>query len=109
MPNRVIVHRVVQIIKSVPNLSRLCSFNLGQDEIASPINEYSAASLELILLGDAYEACDKPVKADQILRKVVCVERNGQEIHLDQLTDMLFRNLVFFRYILIQQFSAFRA
>ena len=82
MPNRVIAHRVVQIVKSTPILSRSSFCNSDRDAIASSIRKCSTSSLEFILLGDAYEACDKPVKADQVLGQVICVERDGQKNHL---------------------------
>ena len=102
MPNRVIAHRVVRIIKSVPILSRLAFCNSDRDAIGSSINEYSIPSFEFILLGDAYETCDRTVKVHQILGKVVSLERQGQRIGLDRPRTRFFQNLVLFRYFLMR-------
>jgi len=46
----------------------------------SGVKRSSNAVLEFVLRGDAALACDDPVKAGQILGKVVSIERNGRTI-----------------------------
>jgi hypothetical protein len=44
---------------------------------SSGVKRSSSAALEFVLCGDASGACDDPVKAGQILGKVVSIQRNG--------------------------------
>ncbi len=71
---RVIAHRVVRMAKRM-----------------SLLNPQTAAiDASFVLRGDASSTCDGPVDADQILGKVVTVERNGRLIDLDSWKSMLF-------------------
>lgn len=63
----VIVHRVVRIERKKTLLN-------PQDSLPSTF---------FILRGDASSTCDEPVEADQVLGKVVFVERVGRLIDLD--------------------------
>ncbi len=70
----VIAHRVVRMAKRMFLL-----------------NSHTAAiNASFILRGDASSTCDGPVDADQILGKVVSVERNGRLIDLDSWKSVLF-------------------
>jgi len=70
---RLVAHRVVGI-------------NMNSDNSFSSHSDYDTQSSVLgpqhlfILRGDAASACDAPVKAGQILGKVVSIERNGFSI-----------------------------
>jgi hypothetical protein len=48
---------------------------------APPPNPASGAARHFALRGDASSSCDEPVKAGQILGKVVSIERNGRCIN----------------------------
>jgi hypothetical protein len=48
---------------------------------APPAKRASSAALHFALRGDASPVCDEPVKAGQILGKVVSIERNGRRIN----------------------------
>jgi hypothetical protein len=48
---------------------------------APPAKRSSSAALHFAMRGDASPACDEPVKAGQILGKVVSIERNGRRIN----------------------------
>ena len=63
----VIAHRVVRVGR------KKALFNT-QDSIFDPF---------LVLRGDACSTCDEPVEANQVLGKVLCVERNGRLINLN--------------------------
>jgi hypothetical protein len=63
----VIAHRVVRIARRNPLLN-------AEDSFLEP---------SFILRGDASSICDEPVEVDQVLGKVVSVERNGRLIDLD--------------------------
>jgi len=67
----VIAHRVVAIEKK-------------SDELPGPPHQSSLVTF-FILRGDASGVCDEPVKSQQILGKVVSVERRGHHIHLNSL------------------------
>lgn len=63
----VIAHRVVRIARKKVLLN-------PQDSVLGTV---------FILRGDASSTCDEPVEADQVLGKVVSVERDGRLIDLD--------------------------
>jgi len=70
---RLIAHRVVRIDCSAPQAKHSSSEALhhsAQSSVLSPNHLFT-------FRGDASPACDAPVKADQILGKVVSIERNG--------------------------------
>ena len=63
---RLIAHRVIRIEK----------------EKNGAVTEFPSANrLQFVVRGDASRSCDDPVKAGQILGKVVSIERNG--CHID--------------------------
>lgn len=83
MDNRVIAHRVVRIIKSAP-IRLIQGFrNLSEKATGSSGKGCSVRPLAFVVRGDAFKMCDELVKAHQILGRVVCVERQGERIHLD--------------------------
>jgi phage repressor protein C with HTH and peptisase S24 domain len=45
-------------------------------------------STELVLRGDAADSCDAPVSSDQLLGRVVAVERRGRTVRLDYLSGL---------------------
>ena len=63
---RIIAHRVMDIGKG----------EIAQTQPAARMTHYS-----FILRGDASYSYDEPVYPDQILGKIVCVERNGRHIN----------------------------
>ncbi len=73
-----IAHRVIKILKRSEKNSRSAPQG-PQDRSASPIGAGPSTSetLQFILRGDARPAGDDPINAEQILGKVVSVERNG--------------------------------
>lgn len=46
------------------------------------VRKASGASVVFTLRGDSLSACDAPVRAEQVLGRVVTVERKGREINL---------------------------
>jgi phage repressor protein C with HTH and peptisase S24 domain len=42
-------------------------------------------STELVLRGDAADCCDAPISSDQLLGRVVAVERRGRTVRIDYL------------------------
>jgi signal peptidase I len=74
---RVIAHRVVNVRKA------------------------SGANVVFTLRGDSLSACDAPVRAEQVLGRVVTVERKGREINLKgrraQLRSAVFRRAAHLR------------
>ena len=84
-----IAHRVITILKRSEKNSRSAPKGL-QDRSSSE-------TLQFILRGDARPANDNPINAEQILGKVVCVERNGRCInpyHLKAQLTFYIRRLV---------------
>lgn len=74
-----IAHRVINILKRSEKKSR--SAPQGPlDRSVSPTGAITSTSetLRFILRGDARPACDDPINAEQILGKIVSVERNGR-------------------------------
>ncbi len=73
-----IAHRVIKILKRSEKKSRSAPQG-PQDRSVSPIGAGPSTSetLQFILRGDARPAGDDPINAEQILGKVVSVERNG--------------------------------
>jgi signal peptidase I len=67
---RLVAHRVVGINMSTDNTS------LPLLKASTQFNTFSQHK-SFILRGDASATCDEPVKYDQILGKVISVERNG--------------------------------
>ena len=67
---RLVAHRVVGINMLIDDSSLSYSDFGAQSSALSPLRFF-------ILRGDASSTCDKPVKFDQILGKVVSVERKG--------------------------------
>jgi hypothetical protein len=57
------------------------SSNYSSTQASTPSNELNP-QLIFILRGDASAICDDPVEAQQILGKVVSVEKNGRSINL---------------------------
>lgn len=51
--------------------------------------EDSILGTSFVLRGDASSTCDEPVEGDQVLGKVVSVERNGRLIDLDSWKSMI--------------------
>jgi signal peptidase I len=70
---RLIAHRVVGINMLAVNSSSLHSDLNTQSSVLSPIHFFT-------FRGDASPVCDQPVKDDQILGKVISIERNGCRI-----------------------------
>ncbi|MGD8345433.1 MAG: S24 family peptidase [Desulfobacterales bacterium] len=69
----VAAHRVMRIIKRSEDHSRSALNDLK--------NRSSSEKRHIILRGDAAVVCDDPVGADQVLGKVVLVERDGRRIN----------------------------
>ena len=67
---RLVAHRVVGINMLIDNSSLPSSDFNSQSSAPSPLRFF-------ILRGDASSTCDEPVEFNQILGKVVSVERNG--------------------------------
>ncbi|CAB1063586.1 hypothetical protein D1BOALGB6SA_8369 [Olavius sp. associated proteobacterium Delta 1] len=87
---RLVAHRVIQIEKgpdaamTTSQLSEPAQFQIpvkGQSPLlkhrAPQVNRPLSETLYFVLRGDACLSCDAPVTADQILGKVVSIERNG--------------------------------
>jgi len=87
---RLIAHRVIRIDNDKSNSitdfqysknRKSYSFIEGDSPLlkrsAPQVKSSSSAALEFVLRGDASAACDDPVKAGQILGKVVSIQRNG--------------------------------
>jgi signal peptidase I len=68
--SKVTVHRVMRILKRSEKNS--CSALQG------PQDRSSSETLEFVFRGDAAIQYDDPIRADQILGKVVSIERNGR-------------------------------
>ena len=68
-----IAHRIVGINESSDNSSSVRSDHDSQSSVLS-------TCLFFILRGDSTSSCDAPVTADQILGKVVSIERNGGSV-----------------------------
>ena len=69
----VTAHRVMRIIeRGKENVSSV--FKASHDGVA-------AESLQFILRGDAAVVCDHPIGVDQVLGKVVSVERDGRHMN----------------------------
>jgi len=85
---KVIAHRVVSIKRRKSNSASDSSFNFSTHSTSHPSASSSTHSSTLsprhlfILRGDASAICDEPVGAQQILGKVVSVEKDGQSIDL---------------------------
>jgi signal peptidase I len=65
-----IAHRVIKILKRSEKNSRSAP--------QGPQGRSSSETLQFILRGDARPVCDDPINAEQILGKVISVERNGR-------------------------------
>jgi hypothetical protein len=74
-----IAHRFIKILKRSEKNSR-SALQGPQDRSGSPIGARPSTSetLQFILRGDARPISDDPISAEQILGKVVSVERNGR-------------------------------
>ena len=55
------------------------------------VRKREGGPLSFILRGDASESCDEPVRADEILGKVISVERDGRNINLTSRRSKLLR------------------
>jgi hypothetical protein len=97
-----IAHRVVRIEKEINNAITVSqsSKNLQTNpfiEGDSPLLKRSAPqaqrssneALQFVLRGDASQTCDEPVKVEQILGKVISIERNGCSVDPYSLTHKL--------------------
>jgi len=73
---KVIAHRVVSIKSEKNDLSTLSSTN------SATHSSTISSRLLFILRGDASGTCDDPVEAQQVLGKVISVERRGCSIDL---------------------------
>lgn len=81
----VIAHRVVAILNP-----RSSIFNSFFTSILHP--QFSILSTFFILRGDASGACDEPVKPQQILGRVISVERDGRSFRLNTLKAKIFHS-----------------
>lgn len=57
------------------------------------IKKNGNAAKVFILRGDTSISCDEPVKADQILGKIISVERNGRKVDISSRVSKLFRTV----------------
>jgi signal peptidase I len=57
-------------------------FPSAQSSVSRPQSPDLSPQCYYILRGDAATSCDDPVEPDQVLGKVVCVQRNGSRIEL---------------------------
>jgi len=80
---RLIAHRVVGINTPSNKSTSSCSVHGSQSSVLSAHHCF-------IFRGDASTACDAPVKAGQILGKVVSIERNGFNIDPYSFTHKLY-------------------
>jgi hypothetical protein len=81
--NSVIAHRVIKIENKssiyTDSQSSVLSLPRGMPPSASPFGGFHRGPQSFFILrGDARPACDDPINAEQILGKVVSVERNGR-------------------------------
>jgi signal peptidase I len=74
---RVIAHRVIGIEKEIK--SDIAALHYRSEGV-QPEQRPSSAALHFIFRGDAAPSCDQPVKAEQILGKVISIERHGCNI-----------------------------
>jgi hypothetical protein len=65
--------------RSAPQVKRSSSA-AHLERSAPPLQRSSSEALHFLLRGDASRACDEPVKAGQILGKVISIERYGCSI-----------------------------
>jgi len=79
--NGVIAHRVVAINQVNTQASASGEQETCGTSILNP--QSSILRIFFILCGDASSSCDERVEADQVLGKVVSVERAGRLIYLD--------------------------
>ena len=84
---KIIAHRVICIIKT----GQSPVFDRGPllRSFAFSSQRHRKIPDRLILRGDAFDMCDKPVSIDQVLGKVVFLERQGRKIRLDSLGNRL--------------------
>ena len=88
----IIAHRVIRIIENdqspvVDHCSLLTSFGFS-------FLRHRKIPHWLILRDDAFDMCDEPVSIEQVLGKVVILERRGRKIRIDSMGNRLVRSMV---------------
>jgi hypothetical protein len=78
-PRGVTAHRIDRVVKDTNSV--LNTRSSSRDSFHS-VHSPQHSSLFFLLRGDSLDAFDSPVTSDQILGKVVSVERNGRPIDL---------------------------
>ena len=77
-----IAHRFIKILKRSEKNSRSAPQGpLDRSDSPTGVITSTSETLRFILRGDARPACDDPINAEQILGKIVSVERNGRCIN----------------------------